>query len=76
MAHQPTVLELVRERLENERKPLLTTQQVAAWICVAPRTICLWAELGELPGFKVGRQWRFRETDIRAWLRQGKIPPG
>jgi len=47
---------------------LLSTLDVASQLNVSPRTVCLWAECGELPGMKVGRQWRFLQEDINAWL--------
>jgi len=56
------------ERLLSYREPLLTTAAVAKWLGVATRTICLWAECKEIPAIKVGRQWRFREGELRQWL--------
>src|SRR5439155_25881296 len=41
---------------------------VAKWLGVATRTLCLWAECKEIPGLKVGRQWRFREGELRKCL--------
>jgi excisionase family DNA binding protein len=32
------------------------------------RTVSLWAECGEIPAFKVGRQWRFRRESITKWI--------
>jgi excisionase family DNA binding protein len=49
--------------------PLLTSKEVANWLGVSPRTVCLWAELGEMPGFKLGHQWRFAEAEVRKWLK-------
>jgi excisionase family DNA binding protein len=48
--------------------PLLTTAQVAIWLGISQRTVCLWAELEEIPAFKLGHQWRFREDEVRRWL--------
>lgn len=48
---------------------LLTTEDVAKWLGVAARTICLWAEGGQIPAVKIGRQWRFREQVIDEWLK-------
>jgi hypothetical protein len=46
---------------------VLTVQQVARMLCRSPRTIRYWADLGILPGFKIGlRQWSFLERDIQA----------
>ena len=50
-------------------KPVLTTTQVAKIIGVAPRTVCLWAESLQIPGHKLGRQWRFDEAEIEGWLK-------
>lgn len=47
---------------------MLTTEEVARWLEVGTRTICTWAECNELPGVKVGRQWRFRRSAVAEWL--------
>jgi excisionase family DNA binding protein len=46
----------------------LSAQQVASLFGVMRRTICLWAEYGELPGFKMRGHWRFRRESIDHWL--------
>ena len=56
------------EKLLFKREPLLTTAAVARWLGVSTRTVCLWAECKELPAIKIGRQWRFREGELSAWL--------
>jgi excisionase family DNA binding protein len=53
--------------LEN-REPLLTTSAVSKWLGVSTRTLCLWAECKEIPAMKIGRQWRFRESEVTNWL--------
>lgn len=50
---------------------ILTVKEVAAKLRVAARTLRQWAEVGIIPAFKLGRQWRFRRTDIQNWLRGG-----
>ncbi len=53
----------------NEGLPeLLDAKQVAAYLKLHEVTVLNFARQGKLPGFKVGRQWRFRAEDIRAWL--------
>lgn len=49
---------------------LLSTEEVSRMLGIARRTVCLWAELGELPAFKVGRHWRFRQSIIHEWLNE------
>ena len=55
----------------NQPKPanLLTAKQVAELLQWNPYTIVKKAEKGDLPGFKLGREWRFRQA-IRAGRRQ------
>lgn len=56
----------------DPRDPLLSSKQVAEILAVSPRTVCLWAECGEIPGVKIGKQWRFRTSDIEFWISQKK----
>jgi len=48
--------------------PLLTAKQVADLLQWNPYTVIKKAEKAELPGFKLGREWRFRQEDIVRWI--------
>ena len=58
------------ENLLNNREPLLTTTAVSKWLGISTRTLCLWAECGEIPAIKLGRQWRFRQSELADWLQE------
>ena len=47
---------------------ILTLKEVAAFLKVAEKTVYTLAQRGDLPGFKVGDQWRFRKLDLYAWI--------
>lgn len=47
---------------------ILTLPEVAQLLKVAEKTVYTMAQKGELPAFKVGGQWRFRRTDLDAWI--------
>lgn len=49
---------------------LLDVKQVASYLKLHEVTVLAFAREGKLPGFKVGREWRFRADDIRGWLEQ------
>ncbi len=49
-------------------QPLMTPAQVAELLAVSSRTVRRLAESGELPGLRIGSQWRFREQTVRAWV--------
>jgi excisionase family DNA binding protein len=51
-------------------EPLLTARELAALLGVSASTVLDWFETGRLPGFKLGRAVRFRETEIGAWLEE------
>ena len=56
----------------------LTTDEVLAYLQVNLRTVYRLIKAGKIPAVRVGRQWRFRKTDIDAWLereRSDSIPP-
>jgi excisionase family DNA binding protein len=46
----------------------LTTEEVLGYLKVNPRTIYRLIRSGELPAIRIGRQWRFRRTDLDEWL--------
>ncbi len=48
----------------------LTIDQVAELLQVSTKTIRRLVSRDEIPGFKVGGQWRFRRQDIDAWARE------
>lgn len=47
----------------------LTLKEVATLLKISERTVYRLAGDGELPGFKPrGGAWRFRRTDVEAWV--------
>ena len=48
---------------------LWTCDEAATYLRLHPRTICRLLQRGELPGIKIGRQWRIRRADLEAHLR-------
>ena len=44
------------------------TDEVIAYLQVNLRTVYRLVHDGRLPAFRVGRQWRFRQADIDAWV--------
>jgi excisionase family DNA binding protein len=54
--------------VSGRERALLNTRDVAEFLGVTARTVRLWAELGEIPALRIGRQWRFRCSDLNDWL--------
>ena len=49
-------------------KPHLSVEEVARWLGVTTRTVYRLARKGQLPGFKVGGQWRFSYAMLQTWI--------
>ncbi|MBN1351012.1 helix-turn-helix domain-containing protein [candidate division KSB1 bacterium] len=47
---------------------IMSVDEVAELFKVKPVTIRRQSELGELPGFKIGKSWRFRRIDIEKFI--------
>lgn len=51
---------------------ILTIQGLADYLQIDEKTAYRMAQGGELPGFKVRRQWRFKRADIDLWIESRK----
>ena len=47
---------------------LLTLAEVAVFLRVHPRTMSRLLQERQVPGVKIGRQWRVRKADLDAYL--------
>lgn len=53
----------------RDTRPLATTQEVAKYLGVPPRTLDKWASTDSGPTFsKIGRHRRYRWTDVEAYV--------
>ncbi|HEV8307493.1 MAG TPA: response regulator [Methylomirabilota bacterium] len=58
------------ERRGQATAEILTIRDVAAYLKLPVSTVYRLAERRELPGHKVGRQWRFHKSILDDWFRQ------
>jgi len=47
---------------------ILTAEEVARYLRISETTVYRQAEKGILPGFKIGRQWRFRKEELEKFI--------
>jgi excisionase family DNA binding protein len=47
---------------------IVTSCELATLLKIGERTAYTMVQSGELPGFKVRDQWRFRQANIDAWI--------
>jgi excisionase family DNA binding protein len=56
---------------------IMTLEEVAAYLKLKPQTLYKWAQEGNIPGTKIGKEWRFRKSIIDEWIDSGiHLSPG
>ena len=58
------------EKFSLMGEEILTIREVAELLKLHPKTVNKLANSGRLPGYKIGRQWRFRKSEVLKLLEQ------
>lgn len=53
-------------------EPWVKVEAVASHLGVAKDTVYRWVQSRGLPAHRVGRLWKFKVSDVDAWVRDGK----
>ncbi len=56
-------------------EPLLRLVEAAEVLGVHQDTLKKRAPVGEIPGMKIGKYWRFRLSDLDAWVKTKVVSP-
>ena len=51
---------------------ILTIREVAGLLKLHPKTVNKLANSGKLPGYRIGRQWRFRKSEVLKLLEKNE----
>jgi excisionase family DNA binding protein len=55
------------KEVQNE---LLTVAETCRYLKITPRTLYRYIRNRRLPGFKLGKEWRFVRSDLEQWIRE------
>ena len=55
--------------------PVLTVNELSDYLKVHPTTIYRLLKTGQLPGFRIGSDWRFNVEEIERWLAEREKRP-
>lgn len=58
------------EQLMNE--PWAGLEEVATYLGVNKDTVRNWIKKTDIPAHKIGRQWKFKLSEIDEWVKSGK----
>lgn len=61
----------------NAIDPYMTTEEAGQYLKVSRTTLRRWADEGRIPAAKIGKEWRFRRSELDAWVAAGGViaPP-
>lgn len=66
------LLNSIRMRLNmGTTEKWMSVGEIAEHLGVAAITIYRWLERGHIPAHRVGRQWRFNQSEIDKWVKSG-----
>jgi excisionase family DNA binding protein len=54
----------------------LSVDEVAEYLGVSKDTVYAWVTVKDMPGYKVGRFWKFKRGDVDGWVRDGGAARG
>lgn len=57
--------------MDVQTKDVLNAEEAAEFLGFNPYTIREKARLGEIPGRKIGREWRFSRRQLLEWVEGG-----
>ena len=55
--------------------PVLTVNELSDYLKFHPTTIYRLLKAGQLPGFRIGSDWRFNVEEIERWLAECEKKP-
>ena len=58
---------------ESTRSTLMTIEEVSEYLRFHPSTVYRLVRRGQLPGVKLGKQWRFDRHALEDWLRVNTV---
>lgn len=53
----------------------LSVEEIAVHLGVSKETIYRWLDGGKVPSHRVGRLWKFKATEVDAWVVRGGAAP-
>jgi len=56
--------------MANKEDKIMNVEDLAKFFGVTDQTIWRWCKSGKLPAFKIGSQWKMRQSDIARVINQ------
>jgi excisionase family DNA binding protein len=60
--------EAIGSRQTGDEDPIMTPSEAAAYLRISVATLQRLSRSGEIPGFHVGKLWRYRKSALDEWM--------
>lgn len=57
--------------MKSVQEPWVSVDEIAGHLGVARDSVYRWIERRSLPAHRIGRLWKFKVSDVDAWVRAG-----
>jgi len=74
-AHAIDAILSISEELMTELESWLSVEEIAVYLRVSKETVYRWLEKKKIPAHRVGKLWKFRASEIDAWVLRGSASP-
>ena len=55
----------------DQVEPWFSVEKIAQYLCVSKESIYRWLEKEKIPAHRVGKQWRFKPSEVDSWVKSG-----
>lgn len=66
-------MEDIVENTDNNVEKWVNLEDIAEHLSVSKDTIRAWMKEGKLPVYRAGKRYKFKISEVDAWVRQGRI---
>ena len=62
-----------RSNMENNLERWVSMKEITAYLGINRDTVLSWIEKRGMPAVKVGRLWKFKISEVDAWMKAGQV---
>ena len=67
-----TARRIIMQEISQTPERWYSTKEICAYLGVSRDTLLTWIAEKELPAHKVGRNWKFKPSEVDEWVKAGK----
>ena len=60
---------------KHPKSELMTAEETCRYLKITQRTLYRYLQNRQIPGFKLGKEWRFVRSDLEQWIRDRTRAP-